>query len=327
MAYVRLRLVQQLREADQRKDDFLATLAHELRNPLGPLRNAIEVLRRAEDDSVARPIQDIMERQVSHLVRLVDDLMELSRITRGTFELRREPLELQTVIRNAVETAKARLEGPEAVVTVTDTGEGIDPTLFPRLFDMFTQGNRTSSRSHGGLGIGLALARRLVEMHGGNVHAESAGIGEGSRFTVRLPLGKASHETKGVPQSARHIVPQRVLVVDDNEDAATSLGMLLNFLGADVRVEHDGPAALSAFDAYRPGIVLLDIGMPVMDGYEVARTLRMRADGARVPLVAVTGWGQEEDRRRAKDAGFDYHLVKPADIEALQALLASLAVR
>jgi len=368
-----------LREADRRKDEFLATLAHELRNPLAPLRNAIELLRRAEDDTVARPIQDIMERQVSHLVRLVDDLMELSRITRGTFELRREPLELQTVLRNAVETAKPLIdagghalhirlpheplhvdgdavrlaqvfanllnnaakytedggeivvegqrEGSEAIVTVTDTGEGIDPALFPKLFDMFSQGHRTSTRSQGGLGIGLALARRLVEMHGGSVHAESAGIGRGSRFTVRLPLGKPSHETKGVPPPASHIVPHRVLVVDDNEDAATSLGMLLNFLGADVRVAHDGPAALSAFDAYRPGIVLLDIGMPVMDGYEVARVLRTRADGARVPLVALTGWGQEEDRRRAREAGFDYHMVKPADIEALQALLASLAVR
>jgi len=369
-----------LREADRAKDEFLATLSHELRNPLAPLRNSLELLRHSgAGSSIAQPVQAIMERQVNHLVRLVDDLMELSRITRGSFELRREPLELQAVLKNAVETARplidaakhrldlrlpseplmleadavrlgqvfanmlnnaakytpeggdialeAHRDGNVAVVTVSDTGEGIDSKQLPRLFEMFSQIDRTARRSQGGLGIGLALARRLAEMHGGSVEAESDGLGKGSRFTVRLPLGSAASVAAGKAHEHRRLSPQRVLVVDDNRDAAVSLGMLLGSLGADVRVAHDGPSALSEFDAHRPAIVLLDIGMPGMDGYDVARAIRNRADGARVPLVALTGWGQADDRDRAAEAGFDHHLVKPADIGTLQALMASYESR
>ena len=373
----RKRAEEALLDAERRKDEFLATLSHELRNPLAPLRNSLELLCRAgAGAAVATSVRDIMERQVNHLVRLVDDLMEMSRITRGNMELRCEPVELQTVLRNALETARplidaaehrvhvrlprerlhlegdavrlaqvfanllnnaakytpgggeitleASREGKEAVVTVTDTGEGIDAGEMPHLFEMFSQGNRTSRTSQGGLGIGLALARRLTQMHGGTVEGESAGVGHGSRFTVRLPLGASARPSERAPHEGAPLAPHRVLVVDDNRDAAASLGMLLSFLGADVRVTHDGPSAIEAFDAYRPAIVLLDIGMPAMDGYEVARILRGRANGSAVPLVALTGWGQEEDRRRTKAAGFDHHLVKPANIEALQALLAAL---
>jgi CheY-like chemotaxis protein len=314
---------------------------------------------------------------VNHLVRLVDDLMEMSRIARGSFELRRESIPLQAVLRNAIETSEpliaaaghrlavalpeelialdadpvrlaqvfanllnnaarytppggdirveARRERDETVVEVSDTGEGIEPAELPRLFEMFSQGNRTSRRSQGGLGIGLALARRLVQMHGGSVSARSEGRGKGSCFTVRLPLSKAA--CGAPPVSLREtstVAPHRVLVVDDNRDAADSLGMLLKFLGADVAVAHDGPAALETFEAYRPGIVLLDIGMPGMNGYEVARAIRRKAGGRRVPLIALSGWGQEDDRRRAREAGFDHHLIKPAEIGALQSLLATL---
>ncbi len=370
-----------LREADRAKDEFLATLSHELRNPLAPLRNSLHLLRQAGAGGRLEPIHEMMERQVNHLVRLVDDLMETSRIARGSFELRREPIELQAVLRNALETSEpliaaaqhrlsvslpgapivleadpvrlaqvfanllnnaarytppggavsvaARREGGEAVVEVSDTGEGIDPAELPRLFEMFSQGERTSRRSQGGLGIGLALVRRLLEMHGGNVRAESAGRDRGSRFTVRLPLGPAAHalpeRASARPEQAAP--PRRVLVVDDNRDAANSLGMLLKFLGADVAVAHDGPGALEAFESYRPAIVLLDIGMPGMNGYDVARAIRGRPAGRGVPLIALTGWGQEEDRRRAREAGFDHHLIKPADIGALQSLLSGLALR
>jgi PAS domain S-box-containing protein len=364
-----------LREADRAKDEFLATLSHELRNPLAPLRNALHLLRHAGAAPGSSQVLEMMERQVNHLVRLVDDLMEMSRIARGSFELRREPVELQAVLRNALETAEpliaaaqhhlsvslpekpialeadpvrlaqvfanllnnaakytpaggsialeARREGGEAVVSVADTGQGIDAAQLPRIFDMFTQGERTSRHSQGGLGIGLALARRLAQMHGGSVRAHSEGRGKGSRFSVRLPLGKPSGPARAEQQSTHGMAPRRVLVVDDNRDAANSLGMLLSFLGADVAVAHDGPGALQAFDAYRPAIVVLDIGMPGMNGYDVARAIRARPGGEKVPLIALTGWGQVEDRRRAKEAGFDHHLIKPADVGALQVLLGS----
>ena len=373
----RVQLIERLREADRAKDEFLATLSHELRNPLAPLRNSLELLSRAGAGERAAPIHEMMERQVNHLVRLVDDLMEMSRIARGSFELRRESIALQAVLRNAIETSEpliaagghrlavalpeepialeadpvrlaqvfanllnnaarytppggdirveARRERDETVVEVSDTGEGIEPEELPRLFEMFSQGNRTSRRSQGGLGIGLALARRLVQMHGGSVSARSDGSGKGSCFIVRLPVGAAPRRAFPVSlQETSAVAPRRVLVVDDNRDAADSLGMLLKFLGADVAVAHDGPAALETFEAYRPGIVLLDIGMPGMNGYEVARAIRGKAGGRRVPLIALSGWGQEDDRRRAREAGFDHHLIKPADIGALQSLLATL---
>jgi CheY-like chemotaxis protein len=314
----------------------------------------------------------MMERQVEHLVRLVDDLLEMSRITRGALELRREAVELAAVVRNAVETSRPLIDAaahrlelalPEAPlpahgdpvrltqilanllnnaarytprggtialrlerradaaeISVRDSGRGIAPEMLPRLFGMFARGEGST-----GLGIGLALARRLAEMHGGAIEARSEGIGKGAEFVVRLPLG-APGEQKSIPEpkEGRRLPRQRILVVDDNRDAADSLGMLLGFLGAEVEIANDGEAALAAFARARPAAVLLDLGMPGMDGYEVARRLRAAgADG--VPIIALTGWGQEQDRRRVREAGFDKHLIKPADMGTLRALLASLS--
>jgi PAS domain S-box-containing protein len=365
------RLMRELEEADRRKDEFLATLSHELRNPLAPLRNSLQLLRLADRrDGAAAPIHERMERQVEHLVRLVDDLLEMSRVTRGAFELRRDSVELASVVRNAVETsaplidaAAHRLElalppeplvadgdpvrltqilanllnnaarytarggrisvtlareGGAACIRVRDTGSGIAPELLPRLFAMFSRGGNSS-----GLGIGLALARRLAEMHGGSIEAKSEGPGRGSEFVVRLPLLAGAPAAQAPRPPAAKLRPRRILVVDDNRDAADSLAMLLSFLGAEVETANDGPGAIAAFERVRPAAVLLDLGMPGMDGYEVARSLRAAgADG--VPIIALTGWGQDEDRRRAREAGFDHHLIKPADMGALQALLASL---
>jgi CheY-like chemotaxis protein len=305
-------------------------------------------------------------------VRLTDDLLEMSRITRGVLELRRERVQAQAVARNAVETAEpairaaghrltldlppeplwvegdpvrlaqilanllnnaarytdhggsirltARRDGAHAAVSVRDNGAGIPREQLGKVFEMFTRGERST-----GLGIGLALARSLAAMHGGTVQAASEGPGKGAEFTLRLPLASGEQSLSAPPaREMPGLSPRRILVVDDNRDAADSLGMLLRFLGADVQVAHGGHEALDAFEAYQPSVVLLDIGMPGMDGYQVARAIRGRENGAGVPLVALTGWGQEEDRRRSREAGFDHHLIKPADIAALQSLLASL---
>jgi signal transduction histidine kinase/CheY-like chemotaxis protein len=365
-------------QADRRKDEFLATLAHELRNPLAPIRNAVQVMRMSAQPRSTNNLLEMMDRQVAHMVRLVDDLMEVSRITRGNIELRREPVELAAVIASAVETSRpliemaghdlamsvpvqplvidadatrlgqvfsnllnnaakytdpggrigisARRDDGHAVVTVSDTGKGIAPEALPRVFDMFVQANSGDSRAQSGLGIGLTLVRSLVEMHGGSVDAHSAGPGRGSKFVVRLPLSAASPvhaEASALPEQALPGMP-RVLVVDDNRDAADSLGALLQVFGADVRVVYDGPAALSIFGEFHPAAVFLDIGMPGMDGYAVAARLRERAGADAVVLVALTGWGQEQDRRRTQAVGFDHHLVKPADMGALQALMDGL---
>ncbi|MDQ3287453.1 MAG: PAS domain-containing protein [Pseudomonadota bacterium] len=367
-----------LAESDRAKDDFLATLSHELRNPLAPLRNSIELLRMiGSDNPKLAPIHPMMERQVNHLVRLVDDLLEMSRISRGTLSLRRERVMLSSIVRNAVETSeplisaarhelvvevpeqplwlegdqvrlaqilsnllnnaarytedgghilvRARREDDHAVISVIDNGMGMTAEALPRMFEMFSRGDRDSSRSQGGLGIGLALSLRLTRMHKGTLKAYSDGIGKGSCFTVQLPLAKASAEEPAAPlPTPKKLEQTRILVVDDNHDAGDSLGQILGMLGAQVRVARDGAEALDVFSAYRPEVVLLDIGMPGMNGYEVARTLRSRHPGNPATLVALTGWGQEEDRRRAVEAGFDLHLLKPADINALQQLLSSL---
>ena len=360
-----------LHEADRRKDEFIATLSHELRNPLAPLANALEILRltRGADEP---PVLAMMERQVKQLVRLTDDLLEMSRITRGSVELRRERTPLGGIVRNALETAEpliraarhsltvlsspeelwvdgdpvrlaqivanllsnaakytdeggsiaveVRRDGSQALVAVRDNGAGLAPHEVARVFEMFARGERST-----GLGIGLALARRLAEMHGGSIEAASAGPGQGADFTLRLPLAEAPVGPSDRAQQAWSAMTQkRVLVIDDNRDAADSLGTLLEHLGAEVRVVHDARQALAAFQAYRPGVVLLDLGMPEVDGYQVARAIRADERNGRVPLVALTGWGQEEDRRRVREAGFDHHLVKPADIGALRALLGSL---
>ena len=369
-----------LREADRRKDEFLATLAHELRNPLAPLRNSVHILQlTSADDPTTERLCETMERQVNHLVRLVDDLLEVSRITRGRIELRKETVELAAVARNAIETSRplidaaglqlaislpqdpimldgdpirlaqvfanllnnaakytdrggqiwfsAKREENDVVITVRDSGIGISAELLPKVFDMFMQVDRSTDRSQGGLGIGLTLVRSLVELHSGSVEAHSAGPGCGSEFRVRLPIQTPSRDAHqgSLPAAAVNVLPsRRILVVDDNVDSAKTLGMLLKYLGGDVVVVHDGPAALNAIDDYRPAVVLLDIGMPGMDGFEVARRIRQLPDTHEIKLIALTGWGQEDDRRRTREAGFDHHLIKPADITALQSILVSL---
>ena len=373
-----------LRDADRRKDEFLATLAHELRNPLAPIRNALQILRLAgTSQAVVERVRGMMDRQVDHMVRLVDDLMEVSRITRGKIELRKQRVDLATVVRNAVESCQPLIdnaghqlelelpneplvldadpvrlaqvfgnllnnaakytreagriwlcvarENGSAVVCVRDTGMGIAPEMLPRVFDMFTQIDSTQRHSQGGLGIGLTLVRSLVGMHGGTVSVHSDGPGEGSEFRVRLPLAAVEEGRDPTPAqaAAAHRPPQalRVLVVDDNRDAADSLGLVLRLSGAQVHVVHDGAAALEALPHFRPALVLLDLGMPEMDGYEVARRIREELLQRDVSLVALTGWGQAEDRHRVREAGFDHHLVKPTDFESLQAVLASVGHR
>jgi PAS domain S-box-containing protein len=387
---------EQLREADRRKDEFLATLAHELRNPLAPIRNSLHLLR-LEGGGTDPRVHEMLERQVHHLIRLVDDLLEISRVTRGKIELCRERIDLAAVVQSAVETSRPLLEGgghrlavslpPEPLIldadpvrltqvlanllnnaakftapdgqiwltarraqgqvelTVRDTGIGIAPDMLPRVFDLFSQVDRSPGRTQEGLGIGLTLVRSLVEMHGGSVEAHSAGPGRGSEFVVRLPLApipavspeapeapavsagvaarvtRASHEPGGAQPG---LATRRIALIDDNRDAADTLGLLLELRGAEVRAFYDGPAALAALETYLPTAVLLDIGMPGMDGYEVARRIRRQPRLSGVPLIALTGWGQEEDRRRAREAGFDHHLVKPVDLAALEALLAAL---
>jgi PAS domain S-box-containing protein len=392
------RLYQALREADRRKDEFLATLAHELRNPLAPIRNGLEVMKQSgADPGQVRHAREVAERQVDHLTKLVNDLVDVSRIARGRIELRKEPVDLGELVTRAVEAARPTIdaeghalavrlpagpvrlvadpvrltqvlvnllvnaarytdrggrievaagrEGDEAVVRVRDTGIGLAAESLGRVFEPFVQVAPAGHRSQGGLGIGLTLARSLAELHGGTVTAESPGPGRGSTFTVRLPLtetepegekrrevGPEGERGKGgdeemKPESFSPSPPRRVLVVDDNADAADSLAVLLRLLGHDVRVTHDGPRALAAAADGWPELVLLDIGMPGMDGYEVARRLRADPATAGAVLAALTGWGQEEDRRRSKEAGFDHHLVKPADLDMLQRLLAGLPAR
>ncbi len=369
------------READRRKDEFLATLSHELRNPLAPLRNALQMMRLAPpgDPSLKRA-REIMERQVNHLVRLVDDLLEMARINRGTLELRMEPVELAAVLRNALETSEplitaaghrfalslpeepvwlegdrvrlaqilanllnnaakytpaggaihveARARDGEVVIEVHDTGRGIPAEWRTRIFEMFTRGTGGPQAEQGGLGIGLALSRRLAEMHGGTLEARSEGTGKGSTFVVRLPVVPAPSKARTKPAPKESVLPPlRILVVDDNRDAAASLAMVLDQLGAQVQVSHDGSSALESFGTFSPAVVLLDIGMPGMDGYEVARALRERDPDGRTTLVALTGWGQEEARRRAREAGFTHHLVKPAELDALRHLLSEIGRR
>jgi PAS domain S-box-containing protein len=358
-----------LRESDRRKDEFIAMLSHELRNPLAPLRSALEVLRlRSAGDE---DVRTMMERQVSHLVRLVDDLLETSRISRGLLELRREPVEVTDMLRSAVESAeplvrelghrleldlpseplwlrgdpvrlaqtfanllnnaarytprggniwlRATRENNAAVcVSVRDSGAGFTLEAQARLFEMFSRGEGSS-----GLGIGLALVRKLVEMHGGSVEAHSEGEGRGAEFLVRLPLDRAP-ASAGAKTVHADGSTYRVLVADDNRDAAASLAMLLRALGNEVSVAGDGIEAVQAMHNFRPHVVLLDIGMPRLDGYGAAREIRRHPLGRDIRLVALTGWGQEEDRRRAREAGFDAHLVKPAELDALRRVLAEV---
>jgi signal transduction histidine kinase len=369
-----------LRETDRRKDEFLAMLAHELRNPLAPIRNAVEYLRmRAQEDPSVRWSHDVIDRQVDHLTRLVDDLLDVSRITRGRLEIRRTRADLVEIVRGAVDTAQAvvqergqrlhvtlpaepvwieadlvrmtqvflnlfdnaskftseggtiwlsieREEG-QALVRLRDTGAGIAQDELPQLFQMFYQIRRSTTEAQGGLGIGLALVRRLVELHGGTVEAASEGRDLGAEFIVQLPVlaeSPAEGSTNGEKEEVPAIAVRRVLVVDDNVDSAESLAMLLRLGGHEIETAYDGVQAVESAERFRPDLVLLDIGLPRMDGYDAAVRIREQANGRDIVLVAVTGWGQEEDRRRSREAGFDAHLTKPVDMAALSRLLAAL---
>lgn len=376
----RLKQVEEaLKDADRKKDEFLATLAHELRNPLAPVRNAVQLLRMlGPKEARIDQVRDMIERQVTHMVRLVDDLFEVSRITRGKIELQKERVSLSRVVQNAVEisgplmeagrheltlalpTRPAEVEGDvlrltqvvtnllnnaakftpegghiwltverqagEGIVRVRDNGAGIPADMLLRVFDLFTQVHSGAKRSHGGLGIGLALVKRLVEMHGGRVEARSDGPGRGAEFVVRLPLANSGAENTedggqdGYPGGSR---PCRILVVDDNVDAAESLAMMLSHVGHEVRTAHDGPTGVEQAAVFEPDVIFLDLGMPGMDGYETARMVR-DLHGNHKKLVALTGWGQEDDRRRTREAGFDAHLVKPVSLADLQEVLASV---
>jgi signal transduction histidine kinase len=369
---------QTLAEGQRRKDEFLALLAHELRNPLAPMTHALRVMRRASTDAdLSAQALAVMERQLRHLVRLVDDLLDVGRIARDKLELRTERLELARVVRDAVEACQPQLEAgghalgvelpmtpiplradavrlaqvignllanackfsepggrielsaevdhQEVVIRVRDRGCGIPPETLPRVFDMFVQADRTLGRSRGGLGIGLSLVKRFTEMHGGRVSAHSAGEGHGSEFTVYLPLSNevpAACAVPRPPRPAERAAPRRILVVDDNQDAAEMLSALLRHEGHETLTVHDGAQALTHAAAFRPHAVLLDLGLPTLDGFEVCRRLRTQPEYAGTTVLALTGWGQEQDRRRSAEAGFDGHLVKPVEPAALLHALA-----
>jgi PAS domain S-box-containing protein len=376
------RLYERLREQDRRKDEFLATLAHELRNPLAPIRNGLEVMRLTPGNGkVVGKARDMMDRQLGHMVRLIDDLLDMSRITRGKVELKRQRVDVKAVLESALEVSRplieagrhglfvsppkeplplnadptrmaqvvsnllnnaakytpeggrielsAEREGNEAVVRVRDNGLGIPADMQGAVFELFTQVSKHLDRAQGGLGIGLALVKKLVEMHGGAIAVASDGPGHGSTFTVRLPVAAAPVPVdRGAGPAAaspnQASTPRRILVVDDNVDAAESLAMLLQLAGHTTEAVHSGPAALEAVRAFKPEVVFLDIGLPGMNGYEVAQKLREEPDTSGTVLVALTGWGTEDDRQKAKDHGFDHHLTKPAEAAHVAALLATL---
>jgi signal transduction histidine kinase len=388
----RTRVELALKEADRHKDEFLAMLAHELRNPLAPIHNAVQLMHR---QSFADPqltwSRDVIGRQLAHLTRLVDDLLDVSRITRGKINLSKEVIELETLMTRTVETVQPLFEerghkltvevpkgilavlgdptrlvqalgnvlgnaakytergghvtlaatesGSEVAIRVRDNGIGIPAELMPMIFNLFTQLDRTSGPPQSGLGIGLALVQRLVEMHGGSVSARSDGLGKGSEFLIRLPLfigetvesGQPIQQLSALEQSMTNPegparTQRRILVADDNNDALESLATLLQLSGHEVYTAANGAVALESAEQHRPEVALLDIGMPKLDGYEVARRIRAQPWGQRITLVALTGWGQDSDRRRSQEAGFDSHLVKPLDLDKLTELLAALPV-
>jgi len=377
---------QSLQEADRRKNEFLAMLAHELRNPLAPMRNALEIMRLTASREVQRPEDEairvasaMMERQVGQMVRLVDDLLDVSRISRGKIELRRERIELASAIQHAVEANRPQCksmdhtltvtlpakpiyldadptrlaqvlgnllnnackytdrggkvslnilrEGDQAVIQLRDNGIGIATNQLSRIFQMFVQIDTRLERSVSGLGIGLTLVKSLVELHDGTLEVHSAGLGEGSEFVVRLPI---MVEAPGSPATAPPVsktmptIARRILVVDDNRDSATSLAKLLSLTGHKTHIAYDGLEAVEAAVSFLPEVVLLDIGLPKMNGYDACRKIREQPSGKRMMLIALTGWGQDEDREKSRAAGFDAHLVKPVDYEGLMELLNDL---
>jgi len=375
----RQRVEEKLREADRRKDEFLATLAHELRNPLHPIRTAAALLRDAAVTSPAlHTAGEVIDRQVRQLSRLLDDLLDVARITQNNLVLRSETLELAAIIDRALETARSLIDGrghevtvirPRAPVyvrgdetrleqvffnlldnaakytpdgghlsvivdaqgayvnvTIRDGGIGIAPAFLPHVFEMFSRADNALERSSGGLGIGLALVRRLTELHGGTVEARSEGSGAGSEFVVRLPTVPAPAAQHAHARTSQHepSAKYRVLVVDDNMDGADTMKAMLEFLGNEVQVAYDGVAAIETAASFLPQVVLLDIGLPKLNGYEVAQRIRKQSWGRRAVLIAVSGWGQQEDKARASAAGFDRHLTKPVDLDELIDLLAAL---
>ena len=363
---------EQLRIANRRKDEFLATLSHELRNPLAPIRTGLELLEM--EGKSDRDIIRLMQEQLRHLVRLVDDLLDTSRIMQGKIELRKEPVELTALIERSVKTVRpmvdlrqqelvaflpdrpiwlnadpvrivqivenllnnsikytdaggrieltVRLQNGQAVISVRDTGIGIESELLPNIFELFTQSARSLDRAQGGLGIGLTLVQRLVELHDGSITAHSEGPGEGSLFIVRLPVQQEQPETESSARRNRTHPGRRIVVVDDNKGAANMLSMLLTKSGDhEVAMAYDGPSALEKIKEFAPEIVLLDIGLPGMDGFQVARALRESPQFRHIILIALTGYGQEADRKRSKEAGFDRHLVKPVQLAEVEELL------
>lgn len=371
-AYERVRFVQKLQDADRRKDEFLAMLAHELRNPLAPIRSGLGTL--AMDGGTHHETVAPMQEQVEHVVRLVDDLLDVSRIMRGKVELRRKPVEVAELIRRSVRAVRPLIDScrqelivsvaeeplwlhadpvrmaqviqnllnnaskytdaggrieliverqdDQAVISIKDTGVGLEPELLPKVFDLFTQSSRSLDRAQGGLGIGLTLVQRLVLAHGGAVSAHSEGPGHGSTFLVRLPVVEAAEPVEEATEEHRVAQNRRVLVVDDNLGAAQILSNLLTRLGDhEVETVHDGPSALAAIRETRPEIILLDIGLPGMDGHQVGRAIREKPEFDDILLVALTGYGQEEDRQRSVEAGFDDHLVKPPSVDQLESIL------
>jgi signal transduction histidine kinase/ActR/RegA family two-component response regulator len=369
-----------LRLADKRKDEFLAMLAHELRNPLAPITNALAILQAAPLDSGLGKLRDIIERQLRQLVRLVDDLLDVSRITTGKLVLRREVVDLVEVVQGAAETARPLLEArnhrlclnlpphpvsvnadglrlaqvisnllnnsakysepggrievhveagnEEVSVRVVDGGIGIAAEVLPEVFDMFRQADTSIERIQSGLGVGLSLAKRLVELHEGTISAFSAGLGKGSEFVVRLPIVKVSSQfpqPTSSPRDVAHLASRRIMVVDDNRDFAETLAALLRQLGHEVRVAHDAAQALKQAAEFAPDLGFVDIGLPGMNGYELARRLRSLPETARTVLVAATGYGQAKDREQSREAGFDRHIVKPVDLATVQSILAAFS--
>ena len=377
------RLAAELAEADRRKTEFLATLAHELRNPLAPIRNGLQIMRLgAADEAGMAQVHDMMERQIGQMVHLINDLLDIARISNGQVELRLNKIDLQTLVDSAVETSlplieeghhtlkvslpeepvqlqvdptriaqvlsnllnnaakytpangrielSAQLEGSDVLISVTDSGVGIPQEALGTIFDMFTQGDAKLNRPQGGLGIGLSVARSLVELHGGMIQAESGGKGLGSTFVIRLARLPSATQLTHAPSDAHDTKPasaRRVMVVDDNKDAADTLAVLLELDGHQTVVAHDGDEALRMAPEFQPELVFLDIGMPIKNGYEVAREMRQIPGMRDIVLAALTGWGTDADRARSKDAGFDHHMTKPADLESIDAVIMALAPR
>jgi len=371
----------QLREADRRKDEFLATLAHELRNPLAPIRNGLQILRMSKDEAMSTNVRDMMDRQLSHLVRLIDDLLDVSRISQGKIALRRGLISVQSAIDSAVEVSRplidtgrhsltldipkdalwlnadpirisqiisnllnnaakytpeggqirlsATAENNGVAIAVTDNGIGISQEMLPRIFDLFTQVDQKTTQSQGGLGIGLALVKQLVALHGGTLKAASDGLDKGSTFTISLPLSdqKPADVAQEEKQDGVSAAPLNFLVVDDNIPSAQTTGVMLEMIGHKVTIAHDGLAAVALAKEIHPDIMLLDIGLPGLTGYEVCQQLKALPEFKNTVFIAQTGWGQESDKKQAFDAGFDHHVVKPISFQEFSALLRDIQRR